>query len=276
MEDDLIVPEGKKLHLKNYDPRSTKNIPAREKAELHTDEIAARIGEYQDLLYADGRHALLVILQGMDGSGKDGTIRKVFDAVNPTGVVVTSFKTPTPLEQRHDFLWRCHAAVPPRGKIGVFNRSYYEDVLITRVHSDQFLPPHLQGRKSLWMDRFAMINSFEALMTQNNTRVLKFFLHISKEEQRQRFLARQQDPKKHWKLASGDFTERQFWDHYQDAYAEALAATSTRIAPWYVIPSDRKWVRNYHIARIIHETLKSMKLRWPEIVDSSLITRKFK
>lgn len=276
MKDHLIVPEGKKLRLKDYDTGSQKDVPERAKAEELTTHHAIKIGEYQDLLYADGRHALLVVLQGLDGSGKDGTVRKVFDAVNPTGIVVTSFKTPTPVEQRHDFLWRCHQAVPPHGHVGVFNRSYYEDVLIVRVHADQFLPPHLREEKSLWQDRFAMINSFEALMSQNNTHVLKFFLHISKEEQKDRFLARQRDPQKHWKLAAGDFEERQFWNDYEDAYEDMLAHTSTDIAPWYIIPSDRKWVRNYHISRIICQTLKDMDLKWPPVADKSLVTKKFK
>ncbi len=275
MTHDLMTKPGKKLKLKNFDPRSQKNVPPREKAETLTAQAALRIGELQDVLYADGKHALLVILQGMDGSGKDGTVRKVFDAVNPTGIVVTSFKTPTPIELRHDFLWRCHQQVPPTGHIGVFNRSYYEDVLIVRVHADRFLPPHLQKQKDLWRQRYDMINSFEALLTQSNVHILKFFLHISKEEQKERFIARQTEPEKNWKLAAGDFAERQFWDDYQEAYADALAATSTDIAPWHIIPADRKWVRNYHIATIIRDELEKLKLSWPAAADPKLITQKF-
>ena len=172
-----------------------------------------------------------MILQGMDASGKDGAVRKVFDAVNPTGVQVTSFKQPSAEELRHDFLWRCHAKAPPRGYIGVFNRSYYEDVLVVRVHADQLLAPELRNDKKEWPRRFKMINEFENVLADAGTTVVKFFLHISKEEQRQRFIARQKDPAKHWKLAAGDFVERQFWDDYQDAYEKMLSATSTTCAP---------------------------------------------
>ncbi|MEI8197474.1 MAG: PPK2 family polyphosphate kinase, partial [Phycisphaerae bacterium] len=211
-----------------------------------------------------------------DAAGKDGTVRKVFDSVNPTGVQVTSFKVPTPLERRHDFLWRSHAVVPPRGNIGVFNRSYYEEVLVVRVHADTLLPPHLREREDVWSTRFGLINEFERLLHLNGTMVVKCFLHISKEEQRQRFMVRQKDPKHHWKLSASDFEERPFWNDYQEAYEKMLPATSTKLAPWHIIPADRKWVRNYHIARLVARTLEKMKLQWPEVADLALLKRKFK
>lgn len=274
MGQDLRASAGKRVRLKDWDPTSTRGVPAREAAEAETAVAVARIGELQDVLYAQGRHSLLVILQGMDASGKDGTVRKVFDAVNPTGVTVTSFKTPTALEARHDFLWRCHAAVPARGNIGVFNRSYYEEVLIVRVHADELLPPELRNRKDLWQVRFDLINDFEELLRLNGTTVLKCFLHISKEEQRERFRERQKDPRKHWKLAAGDFAERKYWEDYQAAYEEMLAGTSTDHAPWYVIPADRKWVRNYHIARLVAGALEAMKPEWPKVADEKLLKEK--
>jgi len=179
------------------------------------------------------------------------------------------------LERRHDFLWRCHAQVPPRGDIAVFNRSYYEEVLIVRVHANEFLAPELRGDKKVWQTRFRLINDFEKLLETNGTHVLKFMLHISKEEQKKRFKERQQNPEKHWKLAEGDFAERKYWADYTQAYEEALAATSTEVSPWYVIPSDHKSVRNYHIAHIVYKTLAAMDPQPPKIVDKKLVTMKF-
>ena len=275
-QDPLIVPPGKKVHLKKHDPASTRHIPDREAAEKQTQEAANRIGRLQDLLYADGRRSLLVILQGMDASGKDGTVRRVFDSVNPTGITVTSFKTPSALEARHDFLWRCHAAVPARGSIGIFNRSYYEEVAIVRVHADRFLPPDLRNFKNLWEMRYHLINEFEQILRLNGTKVLKFFLHISRDEQQERFEERQKDPTKQWKLAEGDFAERPFWNQYQDVFEQMLEHTSTADNPWYIIPANRKWVRNYHVSRVVAGALNEMKLKWPKAQDKSLITRKFK
>ena len=256
MNHDLSVKHNAKINLKKIDPASTHGVPERDEADRHTARDVARLGELQDLLYANRTRSVLVILQGMDAAGKDGTIRKVFDAINPIGVSVESFKTPTALEARHDFLWRCHEKVPPRGEIGVFNRSYYEDVLVVRVHADKFLPPDLRDRKNLWTTRFEMINNFEQFLTESGTAVLKFFLHISKEEQRQRFMARQQDPTKNWKLADGDFSEREYWKDYRHAYEQMLGPTSTKHAPWHIIPADHHWVRDYHVART------SSRRRW--------------
>jgi PPK2 family polyphosphate:nucleotide phosphotransferase len=274
--DHLLVVPGQKVRLTRFPPDSTRHILARDKADRATERAVQHLGVFQDRLYADGRRSLLVILQGMDASGKDGAVRRVFDAVNPTGVQVTSFKQPSQEELRHDFLWRCHSKVPPRGTIGVFNRSYYEDVLVVRVHADQLLAPELHDTRQEWDRRYRMINEFENVLADAGTTVVKFFLHISKEQQRQRFIARQKDPEKHWKLAAGDFAERQFWDDYQIAYEKMLAATSTRAAPWYIVPADHKWARNYVLAHILAATLKKMHPTPPELEDKSLITRRFR
>jgi PPK2 family polyphosphate:nucleotide phosphotransferase len=271
----LLVKPGKAVHLARLSTDSTRHVPSRDKAELRTQLAAARIGELQDALYSEGKQALLVILQGMDASGKDGTVRTVFGAVNPTGIQVTSFKQPSAEELRHDFLWRCHARVPPLGHVGVFNRSYYEDVLIVRVHAERLLPPE-QRQKHVWEHRYRMINDFERSLSETGTRVVKFFLHISREEQRERFIARQKDPAKHWKLAAGDFEERKFWDDYQGAYEKALAGTATEGSPWYAIPADHKWVRNYYIAHIVCGILEKMDPAPPQVADPSLVTHRFK
>lgn len=270
-----LVASGK-VRLNRHDPGSTRGIPQREKADESTLHAVEKLGAYQDRLYVEGRQSLLVILQGMDASGKDGAVRKVFDSVNPAGVQVTSFKQPSSEELAHDFLWRCHMKVPARGYIGVFNRSYYEDVLIVRVHADRLLAPELRGKKHEWERRYRMIREFESILADAGTRVVKFFLHLSRDEQRQRFMDRQKDPAKHWKLAAGDFAERQYWDDYQDAYEKMLAATSTDDAPWYIIPADHKWARNYWIANIVSATLRDMDPKLPEIADSSLIRKRFK
>jgi PPK2 family polyphosphate:nucleotide phosphotransferase len=272
----LCAPEGRKFRLAHYSTDTTKHVPPREKADPATQKAVERLGTLQDLLYAEGRRSLLVILQGMDASGKDGAVRKVFDEVNPTGVHVVSFKEPSKEELRHDFLWRCHEKVPARGNIGVFNRSYYEDVLVVRVHADKLLPREITDWKKEWERRFRMINEFENVLADGGTRVLKFFLHISKEEQKRRFIARQKDSTKHWKLAAGDFEERQYWDDYQLAYEKMLPKTSTEKAPWYIVPADHKWVRNYYVAHVVAAALQEMNPKPPEIVDKSLITKRFK
>jgi PPK2 family polyphosphate:nucleotide phosphotransferase len=269
--------EGKDVDLRDYSTKGARGLPDREEADAATEKAVKRLGELQDALYAEGRQSLLVVLQGMDASGKDGAVRKVFDAVNPTGVQVISFKTPTSEDLKHDFLWRVHSRTPARGYIGVFNRSHYEDVLIVRVHADQLLAPELRKNdRDEWLRRYKMINHFEATLTDAGTRTVKFFLHISKDEQRERFIARQKDPAKHWKLAAGDFVERTFWDDYQEAYEKMLPETSTDLAPWYIIPADRKWVRNYYLAHILVAMLEEMDPTEPELADKSLIRRRFK
>jgi len=268
------VTGNKKIKLKKFDAEDTSGVENREQADQETDQLVQKIADHQMRLFVDGTQALLVILQGMDGSGKDGTVRRVFGRVNPAGVFVHSFKEPTPLELSHDFLWRVHQQVPARGMIGVFNRSYYEDVLIVRVHQDELLPARLKSQKDLWEWRFELINHFEEMLVRERVHILKFFLHISKEEQRRRFIDRQQTPAKQWKFNSGDLYERSFWDDYQKAYEDALRHTSTDYAPWYIVPSDKKWYRNWVIASTIAKTLGKLDLHPPKIEDEALLNVK--
>ena len=247
-----IVKPGSKIKIEDRDPADTFG--------LHRDDdaIAKNIGkltELQHVLYADHKHALLIILQALDAGGKDGTIRHVMSGVNPQGCEVTSFKAPSSEELAHDFLWRIHKAVPRLGNIGIFNRSQYEDVLVVRVHD---LVP-----KSIWSERYAQINAFEHSLVKNNITILKFFLHISKDEQKKRFEERLQDPNKNWKLSLPDFEERKRWDDYMKAYEAVFRKCSTEWAPWYIIPANNKSFRNYAIAEIIVRTLEQMKLEYP-------------
>ncbi|MCL2646574.1 MAG: polyphosphate kinase 2 family protein [Phycisphaerales bacterium] len=276
--DDLRVKPGKAVDLSDHKTDRTHGVPKNPEEAIET--LTQKLGVLQENLYAEGRRSLLVVLQGLDASGKDGTVRHVFDHVNPTGIQVISFKQPTTEELRHDFLWRCHNRTPPRGYIGVFNRSHYEDVLVVRVHADKLLAPELRGEgegaAKEWQRRYRMITAFERILEDAGTRVLKFFLHISKEEQRQRFIARQKDPTKHWKLAEGDFEERKYWDHYQRAYEQMFPATSTKEAPWYIIPSDHKKARDFYIAGILVGILKEMDPQPPKLANPALTRLKFK
>jgi PPK2 family polyphosphate:nucleotide phosphotransferase len=247
------VEPGKKVDLSAYDPRHNAGL-AKAKTEAAFPKLAQQIDELQELLFAAGTHSLLVILQGMDTSGKDGTIRSVFSQVDPLGAQTVSFKVPTEEELGHDFLWRVHRQTPQRGQLAIFNRSHYEDVLVVRVHS---LVP-----EAVWKKRYAMINNFEQLLAESNTIILKFFLHISKEEQEQRLLQREQEVEKAWKLAVGDWKERAYWDDYQRAYEEALERCSTDHAPWHIVPADRKWYRNTAIATAVIEALQPYKEIW--------------
>lgn len=221
-----------------------------------------RISDLQRVFYADGRYALLIVLQGRDASGKDGTIRRVFSAVNPQGCFVTSFKTPTEFERSHDFLWRVHREIPGRGMIGIFNRSHYEDILVPRVHS---LVP-----KKVWTARYDQINDFESMLAANGVVILKFFLHISHDEQKQRLTDRLTDKTKNWKFRAGDLDDRARWDDFSKAYRGVLANTSTKRAPWYIVPADDKDVRDWLIARTIADTLAGLKLRYPA-ADPSIV-----
>ncbi len=247
-----IVRPGSKLHLNHRDPGDTFGKKRDDKA---LDKTLTRLRELQHLLYADKRYSLLIVLQGLDASGKDGTIRSVMSGVNPQGCEVTSFKAPSTEELSHDFLWRIHRAVPNQGNIGIFNRSHYEDVLIVRVHE---LAP-----KEVWRKRYRQINDFEQMLTENGVTILKFFLHISREEQKNRFEARIRDSSRNWKLSLPDFEERQHWDEYVEAYEDALRKCSTDHVPWYVIPSDHKWFRNYVVAELIVRALNRMRLKYP-------------
>lgn len=236
----------------------------RKAAESEFKGLRKELVELQNLLYADGSEKLLIVFQAMDAGGKDGTIRNVFRGVNPQGVRVTSFKRPSKLELAHDFLWRAHLACPGKGMIGVFNRSHYEDVLVVRV--DDLVP------ESVWRSRYQMINDFESMLSSTGTRILKFFLHISRDEQKERFQERLDRPEKNWKFDAGDLRKREQWNDYMKAYEEMLEKCSTSHAPWYVIPSDQKWYRNLAITRVIVHTLRDMGLNYPESADLSGIT----
>ena len=252
----LLHARGKVLSLDDAYANSTPGGISEKAAIKATLKIAQKIRTLQYQLYAENRQSLLIILQGLDASGKDGTIRHVLGMMNPQGCTVTGFKQPTSQEARHDFLWRVHPHAPGRGDVAIFNRSHYEDVLVARVH--QLCP-----KRQLAL-RYAQINQFEALLgTQNNTRIIKFFLHMSREEQLCRFAARLDDPAKHWKISMADYSERQYWDDYKAAYALTLKKTSTDMAPWYVIPADHKWYRNFAVASIVLETLESMAPKLP-------------
>jgi PPK2 family polyphosphate:nucleotide phosphotransferase len=230
--------------------------------ERATEKSVNRISDLQRVLYADARYALLIVLQGRDASGKDGTIRRVFTAVNPQGCTVASFKAPTELEQRHDFLWRIHAQVPQRGMIGIFNRSHYEDVLVPRVHGSI--------KKKEWLARYDEINDFERMLDHNGVVILKFMLHVSREEQKRRLMERLADETKNWKFRVGDLEDRARWDDFTKAYEGALKHTSTKWAPWYIIPADNKWFTHVAVADLIVAKLKSLKLTYPTVSKQHL------
>ncbi len=249
------IPPRTKVRLRDHDPADTRGI-TREKAEARIARRRDEFAEMQELLYGAARQSVLIVLQGMDTSGKDGTIRKVMAPINPQGCDVVAFKEPTPADLAHDFLWRIHPCTPAMGMIGIFNRSHYEDVLIVRVHN---LVP-----KAVWKRRYEAINHFEQLLAESGTIILKFFLNISKDEQRERLLAREKDPIKAWKLAPGDWIEREKWDEYQGAYETALSKCSTKDAPWYIIPADKKWFRDLIITEAILDTLRPYVPAWQE------------
>lgn len=248
------IDDGKKIKLADYDARDTNGLHHHDEAQNEIEQLSDELSELQELLAAAQHHSLLVILQGMDTSGKDGTIRHVLSHVNPQGCSVVSFKEPTQEELAHDFLWRIHKAAPAKGVMGIFNRSQYEDVLIARVHN---LVP-----ESVWSKRYIEINHFESLLAHNGTIILKFFLHISYKEQEQRLLAREEDKDKAWKLSASDWSERKYWNDYQQAYEDAITNCSTPEAPWYIVPSDHKWYRNLAIAHIITHTMRNYKDEW--------------
>jgi PPK2 family polyphosphate:nucleotide phosphotransferase len=269
------APAGKKFRLADYDPAwaGDEDVPKKQRKQVAKgllDQQIDALAEAQKLLYAADTWSLLIILQAMDAAGKDGTIKHVMAGVNPQGCQVFSFKRPSAEELDHNFLWRCWKAVPERGRIGIFNRSYYEEVLVVRVHPEfltaQRLPPQ-KFDAAFWQGRYDDINNFERHLTHNGTAILKFFLYVSKEEQRQRFLARLEEPEKHWKFSAQDVAERAHWDDYMRAFEDAISATSTEWAPWYVIPADHKWVSRALVANIIAATIKSLDLEYPRIDD---------
>ena len=264
----FCITKGSKFRLKDFDPADTQGVKSKSHAEKLQEQSSAAASEMQERLYAQDRWSLLLIFQGMDAAGKDGAIKHVMSGVNPQGCDVFSFKQPTVEELDHDFLWRCHKVVPERGKIGIFNRSYYEEVLVVRVH-----PSILEGEKlpdklitkHIWDERFEDINSFERYLTRNGVVIRKFFLHISKEEQRQRFLARLDDSKKNWKFSMDDIKERGFWKDYKEAYEEMVQQTATKVAPWYVVPADNKWFARLIVASAIVEALSELDLKFPDV-----------
>ncbi len=256
LRDATRVKPGSRTKLSERDPAATHGWD-KATAEPELAKQLDRLGDLQDRLWAEAKRSVLVVLQGIDAAGKDGTINKVMEAFNPQGCPVTSFKVPSTEELAHDYLWRIHKAVPRKGEIGIFNRSHYEDVLIVRVHD---LVP-----KRVWSKRFDQINAFERHLTDNGTTIVKFFLSIDRDEQRERFQARYDDPTKRWKFSMGDLAERARWDDYQAAFHEALSKTSTGAAPWYVIPADRKWFRNLAVATILADTIAALKPAYPPV-----------
>jgi len=263
------IDDGARFRLKHFDPASTDGLARRkDEAKALLQEGVRRLTKLQDMLYAQDRWSVLLIFQAMDAAGKDSAIKHVMSGVNPQGCQVSSFKAPSAEELDHDFMWRTTRALPERGRIGIFNRSYYEEVLVVRVHPEilahQKLPPELVGRK-IWRQRFADIVAFERYLARNGTVVRKFFLHVSKEEQRKRFLERLDDPEKNWKFAAGDVSERQHWDDYMAAYEDMIRNTASGRAPWYVVPADNKWYTRLVVADAIVAALDELALAYPRV-----------
>jgi PPK2 family polyphosphate:nucleotide phosphotransferase len=264
-----IVPPGKKIDLNDYDPADTGKFENKESAQIKLAAGVLQLAEYQNILYAQNKFSVLIIFQAMDAAGKDSTIKHVMSGVNPQGCQVFSFKSPSAEELDHDYLWRIHKCLPERGRIGIFNRSYYEETLIVRVHPELLAAQQLPNfdPKHIWQQRFQEINDFERYLTNNGTVIIKFFLHVSKAEQKKRFLERIHEPEKHWKFSAGDVQERAHWDDYQAAYTDVFNHTSTAAAPWYIIPADRKWFTRLAVADIICSRLQQLDLAYPKISD---------
>ncbi|CAN5643357.1 polyphosphate kinase 2 family protein [soil metagenome] len=270
----FLVPENSKLKLSDHETDFTGDYTEKKQAEKDLQKNIEKLSELQDVLYADNRHALLIILQAMDAAGKDGAIKHVMSGLNPQGVHVSSFKQPSAEELDHDYLWRSMKQLPEHGRIGIFNRSYYEDVLIVRVHPQilqgKQLPEKIKSDKNIWQKRFEQIRNFETYLAENGIHTLKFFLNVSKDEQKERFLARINTPEKNWKFSAADAKERKFWDEYMKAYRDAIENTSTKNAPWYIIPADNKWFSRLVISEIIVKKLKSLNLEYPTVSEAHL------
>jgi PPK2 family polyphosphate:nucleotide phosphotransferase len=269
---DYYARPGSKVSLKKFDTHYTGQALNKKEAETLLDDGRKHLAELQDKLYAHNRYGVLIIFQAMDAAGKDGAVKHIMSGFNPLGVKVHSFKAPNSLELDHDYLWRHSLALPSRGEIAIHNRSHYENVLVTRVHPEYILSENLPGidsikniDKKFWESRFKQIRRFEKNLANNGTVILKFFLHLSKKEQKKRFLERIDDPTKNWKFSSADLKERGFWDDYQKAYEEAISSTSEQHAPWYIIPADDKWFARLAIAAVIYRKLESLKLEYPTI-----------
>lgn len=269
------VTDGRKFRLKDVDPGDTAGLGSENKprAKEALQSGVSLLAEMQDMLYAQDQWALLLIFQAMDAAGKDGAIKHVMSGVNPQGCQVSSFKSPGPVELDHDYMWRIHVEVPERGRIGIFNRSYYEEVLVVKVHPQilggQKLPEPLVTKR-IWDQRYEDIRGFERYLTRNGVGIRKFFLHVSKDEQKKRFLERLDHPEKHWKFSAADMKERGYWKDYMAAYEEMIQATATDFAPWYVVPADNKWFTRVVVAAAIIDALDSMKLRYPKVDKAKL------
>ena len=273
--DDFKVFEGMKFSLSDFHTNVKKKDITKEEGELLIQKDIEELSSLQDILYADKHIAVLIVIQAMDAAGKDGTIKHIMTGVNPEGVQVTSFKSPSINELDHDYFWRHYLALPGKGEIGIFNRSHYENVLITKVHPELILNEKHVGihsvddiDKTFWQKRYKQICRFEKNLTENDTIILKFFLHVSKNEQKKRFLDRIDDPTKNWKFSTADLKERAYWDAYQSAYEEAIINTSTKDSPWFVIPADDKWYSRYLVGKIICNELKKLDLSYPKISDT--------
>lgn len=269
----ITVISGDKFKLSKFDTAYTANLE-KTTAKANMETLKARLSELQDKLFAQDKFSLLLVFQAMDAAGKDGTIREVMSGVNPQGCQVVSFKAPSANELDHDFLWRCYKELPERGRIGIFNRSYYEEVLVTKVHPEYIMGQRLPNVKSekdinseFWRERYESIQNFEKHLTENGTVILKFFLNVSKEKQKERFLDRIEELEKNWKFSYKDLQERKLWDKYQLAYQDAIANTSASYAPWFIIPADKNWARNYMVCEIIVDALEKMNLSYPEVSD---------
>ena len=270
----FCIAEGEKLDLRNHLTNFTADYTSKNDADKDLKRNIKRLHDLQRVLYADDKHSLLIIFQAMDAAGKDGTIRHVMSGLNPQGCQVYSFKQPSKEELDHDYLWRCMKSSPERGRIGIFNRSYYEDILVVRVHPgilhSSKLPNDIKNDPDIWQKRFEQISNFEKHLSQNGTHILKFFLNVSKDEQKQRFLARINTPEKNWKFSSSDVKERGFWEEYQGAYTDAIQETSTKDSPWFVIPADNKWFMRLAVSEVIVKKLKSLNLEYPKVSEDHL------
>lgn len=272
--DSFKVSDGKNFSLSDYQTLLKKKSITKEEGELLIQKDIEELSALQDVLYAENRHAVLIVIQAMDAAGKDGTIKHIMSGVNPAGVKVSCFKSPSTNELEHDYFWRHYLALPGKGEIGIFNRSHYENVLVTKVHPEFVLNEKHSNIKSLknidksfWQDRYKQICRFEKNLIENDTTILKFFLHVSKDVQKKRFLDRIDEPTKNWKFSSADLKERAYWNDYQSAYDDAIANTSTKSAPWFIIPADEKWFTHYLIGNIICTELKKLDLAYPEISE---------
>jgi PPK2 family polyphosphate:nucleotide phosphotransferase len=269
--DKFRVLEGSKVNLKDHPTDFTDGFSDKKEAVADLQKNVERLAELQDVLYAQNIHALLIIFQAMDAAGKDGAIKHVMSGINPQGCHVTAFKAPSQEELDHDYLWRCQKALPERGLIGIFNRSHYEEVLVVRVHPSilqgQPLADGIKNDKHIWEKRYKQIREWEDHLAENGTHVLKFFLNVSRDEQKRRFLARIEQPEKNWKFSAGDAKERAHWDDYMTAYKEAIGATSTERSPWFIIPADKKWFTRLAVSEIIVKKMESLDLRYPTVTD---------